>query len=235
MSRDTILFDINETVLDLGSLKPKFKAAFGDEAVTATWFSMLLHTSTVCILTDTKSNFATLAGTMLDAVAARHGGELSDKMRADILSSFASLPPHVDIKPALTRLRSTGYRMVAFTNSSLNLVTTQIENAGLTEYFDEIVSVEETGSFKPDHKVYEFVARRINRPIEELRLVATHDWDTHGAMSAGMHAAYIDRSGAPYHPLYQRPDVYATTMDDVVEQIIARDGEISPDYASKRK
>ena len=225
MSRDTILFDINETVLDLGSLKPKFKAAFGDEAVTATWFSMLLHTSTVCILTDVRSDFATLAGTMLDAIAARLGVELSDEVCADILSSFASLSPHVDIKPALTRLRSAGYRTVAFTNSSLNLVTTQIENAGLTEYFDEIVSVEETGSFKPDPMVYKFVARRINRPIEELRLVATHDWDTHGAMSAGMYAAYIDRSGAHYHPLYKRPDVYATTMDDVVAQIIARDGE----------
>lgn len=225
MSRDTILFDINETVLDLSSLKPKFKAAFGDEAVTATWFSMLLHTSTVCIVTDIKTDFASLAGTMLDAVAARRGVELSDVMRAGILGGFASLAPHADIIPALNRLRSAGYRTVAFTNSSLNLVTSQIENAGLKEYFDDIVSVEETGSFKPDPRVYEFVARRVNRPIEELRLVATHDWDTHGALSAGMLAAYIDRSGAPYHPQYRRPDVYATTMDDVVEQIMARDGE----------
>ena len=131
----------------------------------------------------------------------------------------------MDIKPALIRLRSAGYRTVAFTNSSLKLVSAQIENAGLSEYFDEIVSVEETGSFKPDPRVYEFVAKRVNRQIEELRLVATHDWDTHGALSAGMQAAYIDRSGAPYHPLYRRPDVHATTMGDVVEQIIARDGE----------
>jgi len=225
MLRDTILFDINETILDLSSLKPKFKAAFGDEAVTTTWFSMLLHTSTVCTLTEIRTDFATLAGAMLDTVAARRGVDLSDMMRDDILGGFASLPPHADVKPALTRLRSAGYRTVAFTNSSLNLVTRQIDNAGLTGYFDDIVSVEETGSFKPDPKVYEFVARHINRPIEELRLVATHDWDTHGALTAGMLAAYIDRSGAPYHPLYHRPDVYATTMDDIVEQIIARDSE----------
>ena len=225
MSRDTILFDINETVLDLSSLKPKFKAAFGDEAVTATWFSMLLHTSTVCVLTDIKADFATLAGAMLDTIAARRGVDLSGVMRDEILGGFSSLPPHADVKPALTRLRSAGYRTVAFTNSSLNLVTAQIDNAGLTDYFDDIVSVEETGSFKPDPRVYEFVAKRTNRPIGELRLVATHDWDTHGALSAGMHAAYIDRSGAPYHPQYRQPDVYATTMDDVVEQIIARDGE----------
>ncbi len=225
MPRDTILFDINETVLDLNSLKPKFKAAFGNEAVTATWFSMLLHTSTVCILTDTKSNFATLAGIMLDTIAARSGVKLSGEMRTDILSSFASLPPHADIKPALTRLQSAGYRTVAFSNSSLKLITAQIENAGLTEYFNDIVSVEEAESFKPDPKVYEFVTRRINQPINALRLVATHDWDTHGALSAGMNAAYIDRSGAPYHSQYLQPDVYATTMDGIVGQIIAKDAE----------
>ena len=225
MPRDTILFDINETILNLTSLRPKFKTAFGDEGVTATRFSILLHTSTVCVLTDVKTDFATLAGAMLDTIAARLGVVLSDVARGEILGGFASLAPHADVKPALTRLRSAGYRTAAFTNSSLNLVTSQINNAGLTKYYDDIVSVEETGSFKPDAKAYRFVAERLNRPIGELRLVATHDWDTHGALTAGMLAAYIDRSGAPYHPLYHRPDVYAATMDDVVEQIIARDGE----------
>jgi 2-haloacid dehalogenase len=224
MPRDTILFDINETILNLTSLRPKFKAAFGDEGVTATWFSMLLHTSTVCVLTDVKTDFANLAAAMLDTIAARLGVALSDVARGEILGGFTSLAPYADVKPALTRLRSAGYRTVAFTNSSLNLVTCQIDNAGLTKHYDDIVSVEETGSFKPDAKVYRFVAERLNRPIGELRLVATHDWDTHGALTSGMLAAYIDRSGAPYHPLYHRPDVYAATMDDVVEQIIARDG-----------
>jgi 2-haloacid dehalogenase len=227
MSRDTILFDINETVLDLSSLKPRFKAALGDESATATWFSMLLHTSTVCALTDTRTDFATLAGAMLDAMAARLGVELPEEMRVGILSSFARLPPYADISPALTELRNAGYRTVAFTNSSLDLVTTQIGNAGLAECFDDIISVEETGGFKPDPRVYEFAANRTGRPIEALRLVATHDWDTHGALSAGMHAAYIDRSGAPYHPLYLRPDIVATTMSGIVERIIARDRDRS--------
>ena len=226
MPRDTILFDINETILDLTQLKPRFKLAFGDDAVTATWFSMLLHTSTVCVLTNIKTDFAALAGAMLDTIAARLDVELSGVMRDEILGGFSSLPPHADVKPALARLQSAGYRTVAFTNSSLNLVSSQIDNADLAEHFDEIVSVEETGSFKPDPMVYEFVAKRINRPIDDLRLVATHDWDTHGALTAGMLAAYIDRTGAPYHPLYHRPDVYAATMGDVIEQIVSRDGEI---------
>lgn len=224
MERDTILFDINETVLSLNSLKPKFESAFGNEAFAATWVSMLLHTSTVCILTKIKKDFATLAGIMLDTLSARLGTTLSAKIRNDILNSFASLPSHDDIKPALTRLRSAGYRTVALTNSSLELVTTQINNAGLLEYFDDIVSVEEAGSFKHDPKVYEFVANRLHRSIKKLRLVATHDWDTHGALSAGMDAAYIDRSGAAYHPQYRQPDIHAKTMEDIAEKIIKKDG-----------
>ena len=223
LPRDTVLFDINETVLDLRSLGPKFSAALGDPAVVSTWFAMLLHTSTVCALTGVNTGFADLAGVMLDRIAALHDRTISDDARAGILDGFASLKPHADVKPALERLRSSGYRTVAFSNSSLNLVTKQIANAGLAENFDAVVSVEETGSFKPDGKVYQFVAERLDRPVGDLRLIATHDWDTHGAMVAGMHAAYIDRSGAPYHPLYRRPEIHATTMGGVVEQVIAAD------------
>tara|TARA_R100001377_G_scaffold74389_1_gene50652 strand:- start:2777 stop:3451 length:675 start_codon:yes stop_codon:yes gene_type:complete len=220
MKRHTILFDINETVLDLSTLKPKFKAAFGDESVMATWFSMLLHSSTVCILTNVHTNFATLAGTMLESIAARKGITLSDRARNNIIMGFASLPPHHDIKPALTALQSAGFRTVAFSNSSLNLISTQMTNAGLLEYFDDIISVEETGSFKPDPTVYKFAAKQLKQPLESLRLVATHDWDTHGALSVGMRAAYINRSGALYHPLYRQPDICETTMEDIVKRII---------------
>lgn len=223
MPHDTILFDINETVLDLASLRPRFAAAFGDDSVTATWFAMLLHTSTVCALTGVATGFAELAGTMLDTIAARRGLALSDEQRSDILGGFASLPPHGDVVPALERLRGAGYRTVAFSNSSLKLVSSQIANAGLGEHFDRILSVEETGSFKPDGKVYRYAAEKLERPVGELRLIATHDWDTHGAMTAGLLAAYIDRSGAPYHALYRRPAVFAATMGDVVAQIIAED------------
>lgn len=148
MGKDTIIFDINETVLNLDSLKPKFGKAFGDEKITGLWFSMLLHTSTVCILTGVKTDFLTLSKITLDTVASRVGVELTEVERAELLSTFASLQPHDDIKSALLRLRSAGYKTVAFSNSSLKLVSTQIKQAGLEEYFDEIVSVEEAGSFK---------------------------------------------------------------------------------------
>ncbi|SCA56051.1 Haloacid dehalogenase, type II [Candidatus Terasakiella magnetica] len=225
MACDTILFDINETVLDLSSLKPRFEKVFKDNSIMPIWFTILLHNSTVCSLTKVNTEFATLAGIALDNIAARRGISLSGEQRTDILSGFASLQPHSDIIPALKTLRSNGYRTVAFSNSSIELVTNQIKNAGLNDYFDRIISVEESGSFKPDAKVYIYGAEKLERPLEDLRLVATHDWDTHGAITTGMKAAYIDRTGVPYNPLFKRPDVFGTDMREIVEQFMAEDAK----------
>jgi 2-haloacid dehalogenase len=101
MSRDTILFDINETVLDLSSLKPLFEESFGSTAVTATWFSMLLHSSNVCALTGVRSDFGSLAGTMLDILAARMGLGLDQNNKQKILGAFAKMPAHPDVPEAL--------------------------------------------------------------------------------------------------------------------------------------
>ncbi|WP_028024053.1 haloacid dehalogenase type II [Enterovibrio calviensis] len=221
MNKEIVLFDINETVLNLNSLKPAFSEAFGSDEALPRWFSTLLHASTVCISTKVQTQFAELAGVALDSMSAKYHVELTDTQRTALLVAFANLKPHSDIRGALETLRSHGFKTVAFSNSSLNLISAQMRNSGLDQVFDEIISVEETGSFKPDPRVYEFAARTLGVSVGDLRLVATHDWDTHGALSAGLKAAYIDRSGVPYHPLYLKPDIQSATMDGIVEQIIA--------------
>jgi 2-haloacid dehalogenase len=223
MKKTTILFDINETVLNLNVLRPKFNSIFGNECFTDTWFSMLLHASTVSMITDVNTDFSSLSKITLEALACKTGVQLSSKETDDIIGGFSSLPAHSDIKPALSRLRSEGYRVVALSNSSLSLISNQIINAGLDEYFDEVISVEEASTFKPSQKAYQFASTQLDQPIDKLRLVATHDWDTHGAMSAGLEAAYINRNGLLYNPLYKKPEIFGSTMSEIVDKIIATD------------
>lgn len=222
MYQETILFDINETVLNVSSLHPNFTSAFDDDNALSLWFYQLLHASTVCVATKVKTDFSTLASTMLDVVAGRLGVSLTAEVKANLLSDFGCLPPYEDIKPALTNLRQKGFRLVAFSNSSNELIATQIKNSGLSDFFDDIVSVESTGSFKPDLRVYQFVADKLRQKVENLRLVASHDWDIHGALTAGLNGAYVDRSGAPYNALYLKPDIYEKNMMGIAEAIIQK-------------
>ncbi len=228
---DTILFDINETVLDLSELRGLFAQSFGEASVASLWFAILLHSSVVCALTGVRAKFADLAGNAIDSLAARKKVAVTSAQRADILGSFASLKPHADVAPALERLREAGLRTAAFSNSSLELAQSQVANAGLSHLFDAVISVEETGSFKPDPAVYRFAADRLERSPDRLLLIAAHDWDTHGAMSVGLNAAYIDRTGAPYHPLYRKPEIMATDIGRAAALIIAG-RQAEPDSSS---
>lgn len=223
LKQTIVLFDINETVLNLRILEPKFKARFGHELFLNTWFATLLHTSTVSIVTNVKTDFAILSELTLNALASKLGIELSIEESNDILSAFANLPPHEDIKPALTKLRGAGFKVVAFSNSSQNLIKKQINNAGLNECFDEVISVEEADTFKPCFDAYQFASQKLKCDVNNMRLVATHDWDTHGALCAGLKAAYINRTRSIYNPLYRKPDINELTMEAIVEKIISTD------------
>jgi 2-haloacid dehalogenase len=44
---NTIVFDVNETLLDISALEPEFERIFGDGAVIERWFLQLLHYSLV--------------------------------------------------------------------------------------------------------------------------------------------------------------------------------------------
>jgi 2-haloacid dehalogenase len=220
MHQHIVLFDINETVLDLSILKPKFKQHLGHEHYMGTWFSMLLHSSTVCLATNLKTDFKSLALASLKSLAGRIGIILSEDASHDILGTLANLPPHRDIKPALTKLRSSGFTVVAFSNSSSTLLSTQLSNAGLDEYFEDAISVENAGTFKPAKSAYQYAVNTFGLPASEIRLIAAHDWDTHGALSAGLKAAYIDRFNIPYNPLYKKPDLIDNSMERIAERII---------------
>ena len=136
------------------------------------------------------------------------------------METMASLKPHDDIIEALELLKSSQFKTVAFSNSSHQLINKQITNAGLIDHFDQIISVEGSQSFKPHPKVYHYAAETLAEKIEDLTLVACHDWDTHGAISAGMKAAYLKRTPAPYNPLFKSPAIHGDTMIDVARQLI---------------
>lgn len=216
----TILFDINETVLDLSILRPQFNQYMGDENHIDTWFAMLLHSSTVCLVTETKIDFKSLALAALQSLASRLRVVISDEGCRDMLSTLACLPAHSDIKPALDELRVAGFRLVALSNSSSELLQSQLSQSGLTDYFDDAISVEQAQTFKPSKTAYQFALEKLQANASDVRLVATHDWDTHGAMCAGLKAAYIDRSNATYNPHYLLPDIVGSNMIDIAKQII---------------
>ena len=130
-----------------------------------------------------------------------------EEARKVILSGLRGLPAHPEVKEALTQLKQAGFTLVSLTNSSNEGVKKQFESAGLTEYFDERLSIEDVGKFKPFTDTYNWAANKLNVKPEECMLIAAHGWDVAGALWAGWRAAFVSRPGQQIFPLAPKTEI----------------------------
>jgi 2-haloacid dehalogenase len=196
--RRILVFDVNETMLDVNALEPHFARVFGDGRVLREWFSTLLLYSNVATLAGPYADFGTIAGAALAMVAEGRGTPIATADRDTILQGTRSLPAHADVRPGLQRLRDEGFRLVTLTNSAPAMVQQQIENAGLADMFERAFSVDAVQRFKPAAEPYRHVAQQLGAEIGDLRMIAAH---AHGrpspirAVHVGITAAALERRG----------------------------------------
>jgi 2-haloacid dehalogenase len=218
-----IVFDVNETLLDLRALDPHFERIFGSAAVRATWFAQVIQNSLVATITAHYNDFGTIAGAALDMTAERYKISLRAEDRAAVLGTVRSLPAHADAVKGLERLRASGFRLFTLTNSPPHVVQAQLESAQLSGYFERSLSVDAVKRFKPAAEVYRMTAEQLGMEAGHLRLVAAHDWDVAGALAAGCAAAFVARPGMVLNPLMPKPDIVGRDLVEVAEEIIRAD------------
>jgi 2-haloacid dehalogenase len=215
-----LVFDVNQTMLDLNALRPQFVRVFGDGRALDEWFSLLLHYSLVVTVTDAYADFGTVGRAVLEMLAATKKIKLSPEDATRILQGVLTMPAHPDVPESLKRLRAAGFRMVTLTNSSPSAVKAQLQNSGLTQYFDESISVDSVRKFKPDLETYRSAAAHLGAQPGELLLIAAHPWDVFGGMKAGWQAAFVARNGITPFPLGPKPAINGPDLEAVADAIL---------------
>ncbi|CAN5324175.1 haloacid dehalogenase type II [soil metagenome] len=214
------VFDVNETLLDLGALDPQFERVFGDASMRQAWFGQFLALWLTELVTGEYTPFGTIGGSALEMVAERQGVDLSDEDKQQILGGMRELPQHPEVEESLGRLRDAGIRLAALTNSTQQVADAQIDNSGLRGYFEQVLSADTAQSLKPAPAPYRMAAESLGVEVGEVRLVAAHAWDVAGAMRAGCAAAFVARPGMVLNPLAQRPDVVGADLREIADRIL---------------
>jgi 2-haloacid dehalogenase len=126
------------------------------------------------------------------------------------------------VHPALERLKQSGFRMVTLTNNPPAVVQAQLQNAGLAEFFEQMISVEAVRRFKPAAEVYQMAAQQLGVSVGECWLIAAHDWDVYGALRAGAHGAFIARPGMVLNGLMPQPEIVGVDLGGVADSLIKK-------------
>ena len=223
--RPIIVFDVNETLLDLNTLRPTFDRIFSDPAAMRLWFANLILYAEALTLSGFYVPFTDIGGAVLRMLAATRGLVISDADSAELTERFAAMSPHPEVPAALHRLRDHGFRLFTLTDNTREIAGRQLEKAGLIDVFEHRFSVDETvRRHKPASEAYQAVAATLSVDPGDICLIACHVWDTIGAQSAGWQAGLILREGNAPLDVGPQPDYLGKDLDAIADQLIERYG-----------
>jgi 2-haloacid dehalogenase len=221
--RPIIVFDVNETLLDLETMQPIFERIFNDPAAMRLWFASLITYSEALTLAGVYVPFTDIGAAVLKMLAGTRGITINDADAAELTDRFATMPPHPEVPAALRRLRDHGFRLFTLTDNTLAISGRQLEHGGIIDLFERRFSVDETvHRHKPAPEAYHSVAAALGTDPGGICLIACHVWDTIGACAAGWQAGLILRPGNAPLGAGPQPDYIGKDLDAIADQLIER-------------
>lgn len=126
-----------------------------------------------------------------------------------LMDAWMHLSPFPEVSEAMGRLGER-YRLVVLSNGNRFFLDHLVQKR-IDATFDEVVSVDVMGAFKPHPSVYRRTARILNLEVQQCLMVSANSFDVLGARTCGLRAAFVNRLQVPYEDSPLVPDI---TVDD---------------------
>jgi 2-haloacid dehalogenase len=134
-----------------------------------------------------------------------------------VMEGWQELIPFPDAVPGLERLRGK-FKLVVLSNGENSFLTHLVKKRVRFD-FDDVISVEDVGVFKPNPQVYRYAARVLKAEPCELMMVSAHSFDVVGARASGYRGAYVNRYDLPFDETPYRYDTEARDFLDLADKL----------------
>jgi 2-haloacid dehalogenase len=220
----TLAFDVYGTLIDTHGVVEALRPLVGEQAraFSMAWRDKQLEYSFRRGLMRNYETFAVCTRQALAHTCLKFQAPLTPEQTGDLLARYRSLPAFADAVEGLTRARAAGFRLFAFSNGCAEAVEDLLRQAGIRDFFLEVVSVDDLKSFKPDPGVYAHFLRRAGVAGGPAWMISGNPFDVIGALSAGMRAAWVQRSPQDlFDPWGIEPTLVVPSLTDLAQGIIA--------------
>lgn len=211
-------FDVYGTLVDPLVLAEPLAALVGEQSAVfaSLWRTKQLEFSFRRGLMRRYVNFDICTRQALYYTQRALGCELPESDQARLMDAYLRLPVFPEVVASLLALKNQGHRLMAFSNGVETSIRALLANARVLPHLEDVVSVDDLRTFKPDPEVYLYLAQRVSRPLTETWLVSSNAWDVIGAKAAGLRAAWVRRqANAVFDPWEVGPDVIVSGLDEL--------------------
>ena len=209
-------------IFDANSVTPEVERAFPGKGAefTKMWRSKQFEYCYLRTITGRETDFLKVTEDALVYTAEAMKLELTPETRKRLLNAYLTLKPWPDATRALHQLRAAGVRIITIANFSGTMLRTNADGAGMTGLFDELVSTEANGTYKPDPRAYELGIEQLKLQKEDILFAAFGGWDAYGAKSFGYTTYWVNRFNLPAEELGIGADRTSSNLDGLLDFVL---------------
>ncbi len=215
------VFDAYGTLLDVDAAAREAAAEPGMEALKENWLPIAkgwrerqLRYSWLCSMMGKYDDFWELTIGALDTTLEEHALASNDKVRARLLSLYSELSAYQEVPEVLANLKAAGHRLAVLSNASPSMLVKALDAAGISECFDELLSVDVLKCYKPTPAVYQLIPDRFDCKPSDVTFFSSNNWDVSGAGAFGFKTIWVNRTGVAWDNLPGKPDIIVNSISE---------------------
>ena len=215
------VFDAYGTLLDVDAAAREAAAEPGMEALKENWLPIAkgwrerqLRYSWLCSMMGKYDDFWELTIRALDTTLEEHALASNDKVRARLLSLYSELSAYQEVPEVLANLKAAGHRLAVLSNASPSMLVKALDAAGISEWFDELLSVDVLKCYKPTPAVYQLIPERFDCKPSDVTFFSSNNWDVSGAGAFGFKTIWVNRTGVAWDNLPGKPEIIVSSISE---------------------
>jgi 2-haloacid dehalogenase len=205
----TLAFDVYGTLINTSAVLATLQNLVGEtaESFMDTWRDKQLEYSFRRGIMDKYTDFSICTSDALNYACKKFKEPFNSDQKEALLAEYKILPVFDDVPAGLEELKNAGHRLFAFSNGNKQAVTKLLLTAGIFDYFEAVISVENVKMFKPSPIVYDYFLETTESNKANSWLISSNNFDVIGSKMFGMHSVWIQRSpDAIFDPWGIEPD-----------------------------
>ena len=205
------------TLFDVNSAAAKCKKKLGNrwESFANAWRTTQLEYTWLRSLMKKHKNFWEITEDSLDHTMETF--KIKKVMKNELLNLYKELSTYSEVKECLEGLKSKKIKMAILSNGTPDLLQGLVESNNIQNYFDNIMSIESVGIYKPDAKVYEMPIKKYGCKPENICFLSSNTWDVSGGGVFGYNAVWVNRFNKVFDKLSYKPQFIINNLNELLE------------------
>ena len=213
------VFDAYGTLFNVASPVQKLASTIGDKAadVAQLWRQKQLEYTWLRSLMGTHTDFWNVTRDALDYTLEVHS-IVEPGLADELMTLYLKLDAYEEVLAALQAVRAKGKRCAILSNGSPSMLDSAVRHAGLEKLFEQVLSVEEVGIYKPSRRVYRLAMQKMHiADAPSICFVSANAWDAQAAAQFGFQAVRVMRTPGLNDRVPGRPAATIDSLSKLVE------------------